>query len=53
MRETGPRRSLCPGEVLRRGEEGRERGESREREALLSSEVCLVLQEVKCEHLWK
>lgn len=50
MSETGPKRTLCPAEVLRRGEEGRERGE---REALLSCEVGLVLREVKCEHLWK
>lgn len=50
MRETGPKITLYPADVLRRGAEGRERGE---REALLSSEVCLVLREVKCEHLWK
>ena len=46
MRETGPKRTLCPAEVLRRAGRG-------EREALLSYEVCLLLQEVKCEHLWK
>ena len=49
MRETGPKRALCPAEVLRRGLEGRGTGER----GLASCEVCLVVREVKCEHLWK